>query len=120
MVRRIIALGFAPRKRLYYGRTFIEIGFSGLLLIGFQRGVLSPFAHSLFTSMTGIECGISRETHNRGLRIVAPVLAISARCSSTRCGTRWHRCWRDVFCCVSSYLGPLSWLSRPHHRHGGP
>lgn len=71
----IIALGFATGENvLYYGRTFIEDGFSGLLLIGFLRGVLSPFAHSLFTSMTGIGCGISRETHNKGLRIVAPVL----------------------------------------------
>lgn len=71
----IIALGFATGENvLYYGRTFMEDGFTGLLFIGFLRGVLSPFAHSLFTSMTGIGCGIARETHNKGLRFAAPVL----------------------------------------------
>jgi RsiW-degrading membrane proteinase PrsW (M82 family) len=70
----IIALGFATGENvLYYGRTFKEAGFGGLLVIGFMRGVLSPFAHSLFTSMTGIGCGISRETHNPTLKILTPV-----------------------------------------------
>lgn len=70
----IIALGFATGENvLYYGRTFMQDGFTGLLFIGFLRGVLSPFAHSLFTSCTGIGCGIARETHNKGLRFAAPV-----------------------------------------------
>lgn len=71
----IIALGFATIENvLYYGLTFEHTGGSGLLLILFLRGVLSPFAHSLFTSMTGIGCGIARETHNKTLRFLAPVI----------------------------------------------
>jgi protease PrsW len=71
----IVALGFATGENvLYYGRTFVEQGASGLLVIGFMRGILSPFAHSLFTSMTGIGCGIARETHNPTLKIVMPVV----------------------------------------------
>lgn len=70
----IIALGFATGENvLYYGRTFVQQGATGLLVIGFMRGILSPFAHSLFTSMTGIGCGIARETHNPTLKIVMPI-----------------------------------------------
>jgi len=71
----IVALGFATGENvLYYGRTFVQEGASGLLVIGFMRGILSPFAHSLFTSMTGIGCGIARETHNPTLKIIMPVV----------------------------------------------
>ncbi len=70
----IVALGFATAENvLYYGRTYINEGSGGLLMIGFMRGILSPFAHSLFTSMTGIGCGIARETQNPTLKIIAPV-----------------------------------------------
>ena len=75
----VIALGFATGENvLYYGRTFVKDGISGLLIIGFMRGILSPFAHSLFTSMTGIGCGIARETHNQTLKIVMPVAGYAA------------------------------------------
>lgn len=75
----VIALGFATGENvLYYGRSFVKDGVSGLLVIGFMRGILSPFAHSLFTSMTGIGCGISRETHNQTLKIVMPVVGYAA------------------------------------------
>jgi len=71
----IIALGFATIENvLYYGKTFAVSRGSGLLAILFLRGVISPFAHSLFTSMTGIGCGISRETHDKTLRWIAPVI----------------------------------------------
>jgi RsiW-degrading membrane proteinase PrsW (M82 family) len=70
----IVALGFATVENvLYYGRTYVNEGSGGLLMIGFMRGILSPFAHSLFTSMTGIGCGIARETQNPTLKIIAPV-----------------------------------------------
>ena len=97
----IIALGFATGENvLYYGRTFVEAGFGGLLFIGFLRGVLSPFAHSLFTSMTGIGCGIARETHNRGLRLVAPVLGYFG-------AVFLHSLWNTV----ASLLGALFFVA---------
>jgi RsiW-degrading membrane proteinase PrsW (M82 family) len=70
----IVALGFATGENvLYYGRSYVEEGSSGLLMTGFLRGVLSPFAHSLFTSMIGIGCGIARESHRKSLRILMPL-----------------------------------------------
>jgi protease PrsW len=70
----VVALGFATMENvLYYGKGFGQSGGHGLLLLLFLRGVLSPFAHSLFTSATGIGCGISRETHQPALRWIAPI-----------------------------------------------
>lgn len=71
----VIALGFATVENvLYYGNGLGAGGLGGLLLLFFLRGILSPFAHATFTSMTGIGCGISRESHNRFVRLVMPVI----------------------------------------------
>lgn len=71
----VIALGFATVENvLYYGRALTEAGFGGLLVLFVLRGVMSPFAHVTFTSMTGIGCGIARESHNMFVRILMPVL----------------------------------------------
>ncbi len=70
----VIALGFATVENvLYYGRALGEGGLFGLVFLFFLRGILSPFAHVTFTSMTGIGCGISRESHNKLIRFAAPV-----------------------------------------------
>jgi RsiW-degrading membrane proteinase PrsW (M82 family) len=70
----VIALGFATVENvLYYGRAIGEAGLAGLVLIFFMRGILSPFAHVSFTSMTGIGCGIARESHNTAVKILVPV-----------------------------------------------
>lgn len=97
----IVALGFATGENvLYYGRTFVSDGFSGLLFIGFLRGILSPFAHSLFTSMTGIGCGISRETHKAALRFLAPLLGYFG-------AVFLHSLWNTV----ASLLGPMFFVA---------
>ena len=80
----VIALGFATVENvLYYGRglndAYDQYGFSSKALLSFLflfslRGILSPFAHVTFTSMTGIGCGLSRESHNWLVRIAMPVL----------------------------------------------
>ena len=71
----VIALGFATVENvLYYGRAVGEAGVAGLLVLFFMRGVLSPFAHVTFTAMTGIGCGIARESHNTFVKILMPVL----------------------------------------------
>jgi len=71
----VIALGFATVENvLYYGRAIGMGGAPALVILFFLRGVLSPFAHVTFTSMTGIGCGIARESHNMFVRIVMPVL----------------------------------------------
>lgn len=70
----VIALGFATVENvLYYGRAIGgEGGMGGLAVLFVLRGIMSPFAHVTFTSMTGIGCGISRESHNKPIRIIMP------------------------------------------------
>lgn len=80
----VIALGFATVENvLYYGgglnRAYSEYGisseaFMSFLLLFTLRGILSPFAHVTFTAMTGIGCGISRESHNGFVKFIMPVL----------------------------------------------
>lgn len=69
----VIALGFATFENiLYYGRQYLDYGIGGLAQNFFTRGILSPFSHALFTSMTGLGCGVARETHNKTLKMLAP------------------------------------------------
>jgi len=71
----VIALGFATVENvLYYGRAIGTGGIPALVILFFMRGILSPFAHVTFTSMTGIGCGIARESHNMFVRIIMPVI----------------------------------------------
>lgn len=71
----VIALGFATVENvLYYGRALGGGGFGALILLFFLRGILSPFAHVTFTAMTGIGCGMARESHNMFVRLAMPVV----------------------------------------------
>jgi protease PrsW len=71
----VIALGFATVENVqYYGAALGQGGIPALVVLFFMRGILSPFAHVTFTSMTGIGCGIARESHNSFVRVLAPFL----------------------------------------------
>jgi RsiW-degrading membrane proteinase PrsW (M82 family) len=71
----VIALGFATVENiLYYGQGILAGGSQGLIALFVVRGIMSPFAHVTFTSMTGIGCGISRESHNKLVRLIMPIL----------------------------------------------
>ena len=86
----VIALGFATVENvLYYGRAFGGAGVGGLAILFFMRGILSPFAHVTFTAMTGIGCGISRESHNTIVRIIAPVFGYC-------CAVFLHAFWNGM------------------------
>lgn len=75
----VIALGFATVENVqYYGMALGESGIAGLVVLFFMRGILSPFAHVTFTAMTGIGCGIARESHSTFVRILAPMLGYFA------------------------------------------
>ncbi len=96
----VIALGFATVENiLYYGSQFAESGLGpGLIFILFLRGVLSPFAHALFTSMTGIGCGIARETHNKTLRITMPILGYIL-------AVFLHALWNGAAVFINAFIG---------------
>lgn len=75
----VIALGFATVENvLYYGRALGGGGFGALAVIFAMRGIMSPFAHVTFTSMTGIGCGISRESHNKAVKVLLPFVGYIA------------------------------------------
>lgn len=78
----LAGLGFAFTENvLYFGRAFLaggqELGLSGGIfaagLTFLLRGVLSPFAHPLFTAMIGIGIGLAASTRSAAVRIGAPV-----------------------------------------------
>jgi RsiW-degrading membrane proteinase PrsW (M82 family) len=72
------ALGFAAIENvLYYGNAYkaeiVEAKqgiFAGTF---FVRGILAPWGHPLYTSMTGIGFGVARETNKPWLKWLAPI-----------------------------------------------
>jgi RsiW-degrading membrane proteinase PrsW (M82 family) len=72
----LAAAGFAFTENiLYLGRSFAEDGAligqnGGVLAVLILRGVFSPFAHPLFTSMIGIGCGLAATSRVPVLRPV--------------------------------------------------
>src|SRR5213082_1537016 len=69
----MVGLGFAMTENvLYYGRA-VQGGLEGLTFIFILRGMAAPFSHPLFTSMTGIGLGWSRQSNNGFVKVVAPV-----------------------------------------------
>jgi len=78
----VVALGFATMENIdYYGRSLLEGGVESLAGTFLVRGVLAPFSHVLFTSTTGIGCGIARETHDSNVKFGAPILGLFAAMS---------------------------------------
>ncbi|MFI0775909.1 PrsW family intramembrane metalloprotease [Streptomyces sp. NPDC021212] len=88
VVAGITATGFAFTENiLYLGSAFVsdqEFGYSGIqsttAATFFIRGVMSPFAHPLFTSMTGVGFGLAAAAaqHQRARRILLPIAALLA------------------------------------------
>ncbi len=72
------ALGFAAVENiLYYGNAWKaqelahkEGAFLGTFIV---RGILAPWGHPLYTSMTGLGFGIARETNKTALKWLAPI-----------------------------------------------
>jgi RsiW-degrading membrane proteinase PrsW (M82 family) len=72
----LVAAGFAFSENiLYFGRAFVEDSMvgqtSGVVTIFVLRGVFSPFAHPLFTAMTGIGAGIASRARTTAGRVTA-------------------------------------------------
>lgn len=75
----LVGLGFAMTENvLYYGRGAAEEGVVGAVGTFVARGLLSPFAHPIFTAMTGIGLGIASVARSRTLRGVAPLVGLGA------------------------------------------
>jgi len=73
----MVGLGFAMTENIqYYGRALLQGGGGQLTVVFIMRGMLAPFSHPLFTSMTGIGLGFSRQSRNSFVKVVAPVLGL--------------------------------------------
>jgi protease PrsW len=71
----LVGVGFAfVEDIVYYLSALQDGGASGLTVTVVLRGVMSPFAHPLFTSATGLGFGIGLTSKSTAKRIVAPVL----------------------------------------------
>ena len=67
------ALGFAAVENIgYYARAEMH-GTTELQTAFLVRGLLAPWGHPLYTSMTGIGFGIARESVKTHVRILAPI-----------------------------------------------
>lgn len=65
------ALGFAAVENVsYYARAEMANQLAGTF---FLRGILAPWGHPLYTSMTGIGFGIARESSRGWVRVMAPI-----------------------------------------------
>src|SRR5439155_9310832 len=65
------SLGFAMTENVkYYGVAVAEHNAVGVFIV---RGLFSPFAHPLFTGMTGVGLGLAAQSDRRAVKFVAPV-----------------------------------------------
>src|SRR5205807_5691014 len=72
----MVGLGFAMTENiLYYGRA-VQGGAGALTFIFILRGMIAPFSHPLFTSMTGIGLGWARQSDNGFVKVTMPVLGL--------------------------------------------
>lgn len=86
VVAGITATGFAFTENiLYLGSAFVSdqtLGYSGIrsttAATFFIRAVMSPFAHPLFTAMTGVGFGIAAAAarHQRVRRVLIPIVML--------------------------------------------
>ncbi len=91
------ALGFAAVENvIYYGNAMKASGSDALAATFLLRGVLAPWGHPLYTSMTGIGFGISRETRTPWLRWAAPL--------GGYCGAMALHCVWNTAATISGFL----------------
>jgi len=70
----ITAAGFAFTENIQYlGQGYAAGGGEVLAATFVGRGIMSPFAHPMFTCLTGIGIGIAATARSTGVRIVAPI-----------------------------------------------
>ena len=70
------ALGFAMTENiLYYGNAAARSG-GVLTATVIVRGFFAPFSHPLFTSLTGIGLGLSRQSTNVAVKVITPIVGL--------------------------------------------
>ena len=72
----MVGLGFAMIENFQYYGEAAMIGGDRLTGTFILRGAISPFAHPLFTSMTGIGLGLACQLHSKAVKAIMPVLGL--------------------------------------------
>jgi RsiW-degrading membrane proteinase PrsW (M82 family) len=75
----MVGLGFAMTENFqYYGKVIAAggLGSSDFQEIYLIRGGLAAYSHPLFTSMTGIGLGISRQVRNGFVKFIMPLIGL--------------------------------------------
>ena len=71
----MVGLGFAMTENIkYYAEAVMEGRTFGTFVV---RGMISPYAHPLFTSMTGIGLGIASHARSRSVRLALPAVGFA-------------------------------------------
>ncbi len=78
MYATFTAIGFATIENVTYYASAANSGEGVLQATFLMRGILSPWCHPVFTSMTGIGLGLARETTRPRMRWLAPLLGYLA------------------------------------------
>ena len=114
------ALGFAATENVIYYSSAVKSDPQGsaLAVTFLIRGVLAPWGHPLYTSMTGIGFGISRETNRTWLKWMAPLFGYCAamflhcvwNTASTISGFLFLVMLPLWLLFVAAFLGILIWL----------
>jgi RsiW-degrading membrane proteinase PrsW (M82 family) len=74
----MVGLGFAMVENFeYYGAAAMGSG-RYLTQAFLLRGLLGPFSHPLFTSMTGIGLGLARQSNNKAAKFFLPIIGLLA------------------------------------------
>ena len=75
----MVALGFAMTENVqYYGGALSKGGAEAASAVFILRGMMSPFSHPLFTSMTGIGLGWAAQSDRWLVKIFAPLAGLAA------------------------------------------
>lgn len=94
----VVASGFAfVENILYFGSALVEGGLGSLAVTFFLRGVLSPFAHVLFTACTGAALGFAAR---RGPAAGAPIVLLGLALAAFL-----HALWNGSSFLVSDWFG---------------
>ena len=97
------AVGFATVENvLYYAKGAATGGGAGLAATFFARGILSPWAHPVFTSVTGLGIGWARESVRPAARWLGPLLGYAG-------AVTLHAAWNGL-ATLSAVVSPLPFL----------
>jgi RsiW-degrading membrane proteinase PrsW (M82 family) len=90
----MVGLGFAMTENIkYYGVAVAEENAVGVFIV---RGIFSPFAHPLFTGMTGVGLGLAAQTTKGWVKVAAPAAGFCA-------AVLFHALWNASARLTSAY-----------------